>query len=470
MRLYLIAAVALIIITPLALMNAHAKDAQDTKEQKLEAIFTKMMTSQKTEIEKRGAKLQLTGALEIEKASNYYAVTMPEMKIIDTNGESTNIGMVAVNATPTNDDNIWKMAIAIPTPITKQNAEGKNTGRIDIGNQKFNGVYDSQINNFTKIIMEYKNLKFTDLEDNFVMNMQEMKLVSDLDIKDDLLSGPTDMRISNIDFSDTDTAKKTTIEAITIYGNYEDIDILSFAQNPQKIDFTKLGGIELKGEIKNLVSDVKVSKIGFGFTGKKPEDGFSDQKLSIKYDGLESLDNNKNSLRFAPADMNIDLELNKLPLADLLKLGQMKIASGENQPPAAAMNMLQALTSLPTKMANAGSNLDIENFDFKNSLYEIKTRGNLKASSTSPMMVVGDIVLKAMNMDKLKTTINDSLSSSSKNEQKAMQNILKQINFIETNCDGGKGNYDCTLNFSEAGKISLNGKPLNLIDIMQMGR
>jgi len=53
----------------------------------------------------------------------------------------------------------------------------------------------------------------------------------------------------------------------------------------------------------------------------------------------------------------------------------MKIASGENQPPAAAMNMLQALTSLPTKMANAGSNLDIENFDFKNSLYEIKTRG-----------------------------------------------------------------------------------------------
>jgi hypothetical protein len=313
--------------------------------------------------------------------------------------------------------------------------------------------------------ISYDDVKMNDYIDNVIVDAGNISLIADLNIENDALSGPTDMIIRDIKFADTDTAKDMTIDEINLSAEYDGLDILALAQGNMNLDMKKIGGMKLKAEIKDIESGFKLSKMMFEFDGKKPENGYSDQTLKIKYDGLEPSDTKDKMIKFAPKSMDFDFDVNKFPVADLLALGLMKAA--ENDTPAAAMNMLQSITSLPTKMANAGSHIKIQNFDFANDMYQIKTQGKIAASDKSPIMVVGGLILEANGLDKTKNALNELTAETTPKQQKSIQNIMKRINFIETNCDGQDGNYKCNLEIPEDGQIKLNGKPMSPMEAIQ---
>jgi len=165
--------------------------------------------------------------------------------------------------------------------------------------------------------------------------------------------------------------------------------------------------------------------------------------------------------------MNIDFAFNKLPIADLIALGVMKATSSEDNP-AAALGVIQAITTLPAKMSKSGTNLDIDNIDFKNDLFDITTKGKLKADNDSPIKIVGDIILSAKGLDKTRSAIEQKMSNSNANGKKAMAKILNQITFIKEKCDGAGGDYVCNINLSKSGQVTVNNNAINLFELISL--
>lgn len=447
--------------------NAQAQENNNSAETRLNIIFSEMIEKNKKNIAERGAILKTIGDIDIENAGSYFAVTFPEMVVSETNGDETQIGMIAVNATPTADENIWKMAVALPTPFIKNNAAGKKIGQLDIGTQKFAGLYDAKFKNFTKLALDYRNLKISNYLDNQITDIKNLEVISNLFVVNNVLSGPTEAKLSDITFADVDTAKTTQIGEVNLNAEYEGLDAIALLQNISSINVKNLGGIKLEAELKDIESDIKLSRMKFKYDGEKPKNGLSDQSFEMKYSGLIPQNNLNNMIAFIPKDMNIDFGFNKLPLGELIKLGQLKLAANDSNP-SAALNLLQAITSLPTKMTKAGSDLDINNIDFKNDLFDITTKGRLKADNASPLKVVGDIILSAKGMDTTQTAINLKMAEASAQEKQALTKMSNQITFIKEKCDGAKGNYVCNVNFSKEGKITINNNPLNFFDLVKI--
>ena len=466
MKLLLTSALALLIILPAYVFTANAKEISNTEEEHLNAIFTEFVTKIRENAKRRGAVLNTKGTMNIEKAKGYYAVTLPEMRIIDADDSVTTIGMIAINASPTEKPKNWKMAVALPMPIVTNDKQGEKINQIDIGKQQFIGIYDEDIKNFSKLAVSYDDVKFSDYIDNVIIDTKNMSIISDLQIANKTLSGPTDIVLKNITLADTDTNKITTIKEIEMVAEYDGLDIISLVQDNYNFDFKKLGGIKLKGEVKDIESDFKLSKIEFEYDGEKPKNGISDQKVKIQYDGLKSIDKNQNMVEFIPTDMNLNFDFNKLPIEQLIKLGQMKNSSEKT--PSAAMNMLQMMTSLPIKMTNAGTNIQIDNFDFRNEMYSIITRGNLKADAESPLMMIGNIDLETTGLDKTETALNAKLPNASKQERSAIQQAINKINFVQSKCAGKNGSYKCNLVANKEGKIMLNKTEITMMEALQL--
>lgn len=80
------------------------------------------------------------GDVSVEPVEDYYAVTLPDLKVIDhQKKQEIHIGMIAANVVPVakkNADDIekWSMSIALPTPIFAYRA-GKITGQMNAGEQ-----------------------------------------------------------------------------------------------------------------------------------------------------------------------------------------------------------------------------------------------------------------------------------------------------------------------------------------------
>jgi|GEM_PF-5970033 len=446
-------------------LTAQAKDT--AAEVKLKMIFTEMIENNKENLAKDGKTLNVIGDINIEDGGKYYAVTLPELVISEVNGDQTQIGMIAVNATPTDNPNNWNMAIALPTPFVKNDAEGTKIGQFNLGTQKFAGIYSVPLKNFTKLALDYRDLKFSNYEDNEIVDIEKFEVFSDLVETKDTLSGPTNIKLSDITFADVKKNKTTTIDEVDVLVEYEGLDILALLQNSTNLNINKLGGVKLKADIKDIESNFKLSRIEIEYDGEKPKNGLSDQKFKMKYNNLRPQLSADDTAKFIPQDMNIDFAFNKLPIADLIALGVMKATSSEDNP-AAALGVIQAITTLPAKMSKSGTNLDIDNIDFKNDLFDITTKGKLKADNDSPIKIVGDIILSAKGLDKTRSAIEQKMSNSNANGKKAMAKILNQITFIKEKCDGAGGDYVCNINLSKSGQVTVNNNAINLFELISL--
>jgi len=233
-------------------LTAQAKDT--AAEVKLKMIFTEMIENNKENLAKDGKTLNVIGDINIEDGGKYYAVTLPELVISEVNGDQTQIGMIAVNATPTDNPNNWNMAIALPTPFVKNDAEGTKIGQFNLGTQKF----------VTKLALDYRDLKFSNYEDNEIVDIEKFEVFSDLVETKDTLSGPTNIKLSDITFADVKKNKTTTIDEVDVLVEYEGLDILALLQNSTNLNINKLGGVKLKADIKDIESNFKLSRIESG--------------------------------------------------------------------------------------------------------------------------------------------------------------------------------------------------------------
>lgn len=146
----------------------------------LKTLIEKQMNLKQAEHKAAGGSYILEGDVKVEPAGTYYAVTFPDIKIKDTTGKTYDIGMIAANVVPGATSNEWKAAIAIPTPIKIQNAQGKADGQLDIQKQKAMGIWDTELNAFRSLDSSYDGLSFKDAKGKEIATIDFMSLIYSL--------------------------------------------------------------------------------------------------------------------------------------------------------------------------------------------------------------------------------------------------------------------------------------------------
>lgn len=211
----------------LALFFAPAAFAQtDARVEILKSQIEGFLENQKAMALKNGCKIDTKGLITIEQADGYYALTLPAITYTDAKGIKSDIGMVAVNAVP-QENNEWKISLALPTPINSYNANGSQQFKTDIGTQNATGIWNEKLGHFTSVNATFGNINMNNLKDQgtitigaLTLNSQlaEEELISDAGI----WSGRADAKLSNISLFDAATSFKGTIPSITLDTNLSD--------------------------------------------------------------------------------------------------------------------------------------------------------------------------------------------------------------------------------------------------------
>lgn len=98
--------------------------------------------------EKQGQGLAFRGPVEVTPKSGYYEVKIPDVKL-GNDKDSLKVGTVILNVTPdANGD--YRTSIALPQQMTMQDKDGTERMTINLGQQKFSGVWRPALNLFTQ--------------------------------------------------------------------------------------------------------------------------------------------------------------------------------------------------------------------------------------------------------------------------------------------------------------------------------
>jgi hypothetical protein len=126
---------------------------------RLRSIFETFIEKQKrTFVPALGVSLIYDGRVSVEQTRTYYAITLPDMKILYKDGRVLDIGMISVNAIPDRAPARWRIAAAMPTPMIMRDSGGQVLMRIMISEQKSMGIWDERIKGFINF-----DSRFTDV-------------------------------------------------------------------------------------------------------------------------------------------------------------------------------------------------------------------------------------------------------------------------------------------------------------------
>lgn len=209
----------LLLIAPVA---AKAQQTTDARAQILKGQIEGFLENQKAMALKNGCKLDAKGAITVEKASDYYAFTLPHLTYTDAKGVKSEIGMIAVNAVPDGDFN-WKISFALPTPISSFNVGGAELFRTDIGNQTTSGVWNEKLGHFTSLSSTLGNIRLSDLKTQGTATVGSLTFNSQLQENDpEAYTGSANATLSNVSFFDANTQFKGTIPQVAMTTNLAD--------------------------------------------------------------------------------------------------------------------------------------------------------------------------------------------------------------------------------------------------------
>lgn len=201
---------------------AATSSVNDSRVQILKNQIEGFLENQKAMALKNGCKLDTKGSVTVEQADGYYAFTLPPITYTDAKGVRSEIGMVALNATP-DAGHDWKISVALPTPINSFNNTGAEIIRTDIGNQSATGVWNEKLGHFTSVNATLGNIQVNNLVDQSTVNVNGVNFTSNLTEKDpEAYTGTATMILSNVAMYDADTNFRGTIPTVAFKTNLAD--------------------------------------------------------------------------------------------------------------------------------------------------------------------------------------------------------------------------------------------------------
>ncbi|NBX66606.1 MAG: hypothetical protein EBQ96_06380 [Proteobacteria bacterium] len=160
-------------------------------------------------LKQHGFTLNQQGELTVEPAGTYYAVTTPALTLAFPTGVTRTIGMIAINAIPTNNPDIIKVALAIPTPMLDAGPDGNPLGRITIANQSLSGLWHFAAASFVQLDARYADIAIADTLNGTETLIPALAMAMNLtDNGQGKWSGPSSVLASNITHKTKDAAYK----------------------------------------------------------------------------------------------------------------------------------------------------------------------------------------------------------------------------------------------------------------------
>lgn len=256
---------ALFFISPALAAPAITADGAAALKPKLEQNLKHLADTLKT----HGYVLQQTGTLTVEPADTYYAVTTPALALVMPNMVTRSIGMLAINAVPTDNPDILKIAMAIPTPMIDTSADGQTIGKTTIGGQSMTGIWHIAANMFTQVTANYKNIQSTDTTEGSQTNLSNLTIKMLLSEQaDKTFSGPSEAVATGLTYTqDNDTYAIESAQMKSIVTGMDATTLIP-ASHSTNIQINNIGmkknkpdGTTTTGAIKSITFDGSTSDL-----------------------------------------------------------------------------------------------------------------------------------------------------------------------------------------------------------------
>lgn len=414
-------ALVLFLLSSTPLQAATIDEAGATK---LKASLEKMMSYQKRINEafsfEGDVQVIYEGELKVTPETEQYAVEFPKISIKgkteDGTEDTLDLGVIKMNAIPTDKDNEWKVSTSLPQPLSF--AEGA----LEIGfeNQIMDGVYNDTYG-LMKANISFDNITIKSDGKDSGFKLGSFKYVTDMTQEaDNTFSGPSLFSIQNLDFKSPDGTKETahidelkadvmmknlhvnTIEEMTKKLE-ESAKVLETAKKsdapPSDEDMQKFAELifdmyeytvkdfKVTYSAKNIniipdetvekeITAINLNNAIFDIYGNNMQSDSGDFGLKINYAGLVTEPANEDS-KVTPTDLNLDLKIEKIPYNQLITMGTSTLEMVKTNPEMAGMAGMGALFKVPMILAQSGTHLKISDTYAKGADYKAILEGDI---------------------------------------------------------------------------------------------
>lgn len=494
-----------------ALSFAPAARAQISDEgaARLKALLTEILDAQRQQAVTRHGELKTEGEIVVEKKPTYYAAAFPQTTYLGSDRTKFVIGRIAINAMPGSTPDLWKMAVAIPTPLRFYEDE-KPVFTLSLGRQTVNGIWSQTLGNFVKLDSRIEDVALKEESGRF--NLSVPLLTGQYDLNETSganWSGPMRIRASNVQADIASHADqpgaKIGIGEVAFDYNLKDLSpqavkifreqtgaIAENAADPTAGGVTSVPHAKavyalvseyLRTAFDALSGGLRVKALtvqphdpqspafslgegGFGMDLSGFRSGQVALGFSFDYDGMKITPEPAEIGPLAPGTLKVNLLLDKVPLHKLLDLGQSVMESAEKNPQSfAQLAMMQAAISLPALLSEAGTRIILKDNRIAGALYEAALNGTAvtKADAAKGAIVNGRVEI--VGLEDVVAWLKSGQGKMEKSDADALLRALTAIQMVGQQATAGNGKPSRTYDFllNEQGQMLLNGTDIETV-------
>lgn len=123
------------------------------------------------ELATQSVTLDLQGDFIIDDKQTHLTVSTPAIKVLYANGDTLDVGIIHLNIAQVEGAKSWKVTMALPSTLKQKSLKGEMKARLDIGKQKFGGVWNSDSKVFESVKAEYNDVQVSFLEQKSVLRI-----------------------------------------------------------------------------------------------------------------------------------------------------------------------------------------------------------------------------------------------------------------------------------------------------------
>lgn len=492
-----------------SLVSPARAQLSDEGATRLKGILQKALDMQTTQAKFRGDEILLDGAINVEKKDTYYAAQMPAMTILSSDKQTRVVlGRVAVNAMPGSTEDLWKLAVAIPSPILVYDGE-KPFMTISLGAQSLSGIWSEALWGFVKLDMRIENVSVRSDDLNFVMDVSKVDGRYDLnETGKGMLSGPMDVSLQGLSFGDK-TGVKAKIAEVLLTSKIKDLSVEVTKTLREQMETLSRNAEMAKTGSRASVEPAEATEAMYGVVTDYLRKAFDSTSVDLRVRGVEVLPQGPESEGFslaeggfgvdmmgfrsgtaslafrlgykdmkispvpkgmgalAPNEVSVKLSIDQIPLDKLIALGKTTIQSSASAQTGTAQEavFLGVASAIPALLSEAGTKITVQEDHMASALYET----NFTGTAVSNVNAVNGAVVKGrmevVGIENVLAWLKDNAAkvpeeAGAMGQAAQVLTIMQMVGQQGTRADGKPSRtYDFVMD--EQGRTLLNGSDLN---------
>lgn len=410
-----------------------------------------------------GQGMKLSGAVEVTPQDDYYTVKLPGVQVMAGIGVTFDLGTITANVIPA-DDGSMKVSLSLPKTVRALDPQNAPIGEVNIGDQKFSGIWWPALAAFTQLDAKYTNITMTGSPSSG-LNASVADLSAYVNLTknaDDTWSGPYGISGNGMKASISGVfASDIAAESFKADSSYDKVNLK--ARKDMQDNFSKtfsqgaqgqmtpdqasqmmskmlgslsgfLDGMSTNVELSGLSIKAKAdpaqttpatpplnasigkASINFDVQGMLQDKGTTTFKM--KFEGLQTGETDPVIAALVPNNANFEVYVENLPMKQLgstlsdalgdvmgifggLGLGQIDPAKQAQVEQQTQMQMLSLMTTIPAQLAGAGTKIAVRNTYTDAPEFDANLDGAFKANAASPMLADGKVTLSLSGLDEL---------------------------------------------------------------------